>query len=66
MQYPDLLVGRKIRHRFQVGKSLVWYNGTVLHMNSKTKEYQVQYEGEDEICSFALLEDYMCGDLVVI
>lgn len=64
--HPELLVGRKIRHRFQVGKKLIWYNGTILHLNSETKEYQVEYEGEDDICFFPLLDDISNGDLVLV
>lgn len=64
--HPEYLIGKKIKHRFQVGKDLVWYNGTVLNMNSKTREYQVKYEGEDDICCFALLDDIPRGDLIVL
>lgn len=66
MLRPEFLVGKKIRHRFQVGRKLVWYNGTVLHLNSKTREYQIEYESEDDLCYFALLDDISSGDLVVI
>lgn len=65
-EHPEHLVGKKIRHRFEVGKDLMWYNGTVLNMNSETKEYQVMYDGEDDICCFALLDDIASGDLIVI
>ena len=60
---PEFLVGKKIRHRFQVGKELVWYHGTVLHMNHDTNDYKVEYEGEDETSSFSLLDDILNGDL---
>lgn len=65
MKKPEELIGKKIGHLFKVGRSLVWYSGTVLAMNSRTKEYQVQYEGEEDICSFELLNDFSSGDLVV-
>ena len=41
MLNPELLVG-EIKHCFQVGLELVWYNGTVISMNPNTI-------GEDDI-----------------
>ena len=65
---PQLLVGRRIRHRFQVeGTSeLVWYDGTVKNLNPETNEFQVIYDGEDEVCNYALLDDIRSGDLSLI
>ena len=63
---PTLLVGKKIRHRFEVGKELVWYIGTVLSVDLQTKEFQVHYEGESDICSFTLLDDILHGDLELL
>lgn len=65
MLHPEYLIGKNIRHRFQVGEDMVWYNGTVLNMNSETREYQAKYEGEDDICVFALLDDISKGDLCI-
>ena len=65
MDKPELLVGRQIRHRFQVGEDLIWYNGTVISINLNTMEHKVQYE-DDEICSFQLLEDISNGDLELL
>ena len=65
MEKPELLVGRQIRHRFQVGEDLIWYNGTVISINLNTMEHKVQYE-DDEICSFQLLEDISNGDLELL
>lgn len=62
---PGFLVGKNIRHRFQVDEDLVWFNGTVLNMDSITKAYQVKYEGEDDIQYFALLDDISNGDLLL-
>ena len=30
MAHPELLVGKRIRHCFQVGNKLVWFNGIVI------------------------------------
>ena len=65
-QHPELLVGKKIKHCFQVGDELVWYNGTVLSLNPETMEFEVEYEGEDDICLFTLLDDISSGDLELL
>ena len=41
---PELLVGKKIRHRFEVGEELVWFIGTVLSVDLETNEFEVSYE----------------------
>ena len=65
---PQLLVGRRIRHQFRLEESseLVWYNGTVEEMNPETNEFQVVYDGEDEVCNYALLDDIRNGDVSLI
>ena len=60
---PELLVGKKIKHCFQVGEELVWYTGTVLSMNPETMEFEVQYD-DDDVFLFTLLDDISSGDLV--
>ena len=67
MKKPTLLVGKKIRHRFEVEHKSVWFVGTVLSMDVNTKEFEVSYEGEsDEICRFTLLDDIESGDLEIL
>uniref|UniRef100_A0A1X7UAB5 Uncharacterized protein n=1 Tax=Amphimedon queenslandica TaxID=400682 RepID=A0A1X7UAB5_AMPQE len=63
---PELLVGKKIKHCFEVGEELVWYTGTVLSMNPETMEFEVQYDDEDNVCFFTLLDDISSGDLVLL
>ncbi len=41
-QNPEFLVGKRIRHRFNLGTELVWFNGTVVQINHNTNEYDVQ------------------------
>ena len=53
VQQPKLLVGCRIKHRFETDQELVWYEGTVLQMDSETKEFQVAYD--DDICCFPLM-----------
>ena len=64
VQQPKLLVGCRIKHRFETDRELVWYEGTVLQMNSETKEFQVAYN-DDDICCFPLLDDIASGDLLI-
>ena len=64
--HPKFLVGKRIRHRFQVDTELIWFNGTVVNMNDNTNEYDIQYDEEDEICSFTLLDDISSGDLMLL
>ena len=61
---PQLLVGKRIKQRFNEDGKLVWYEGTVLSM-SGTREYEVVYD-EDNIYCFSLLDDIKNGDLVVM
>lgn len=65
MMQPDLLVGKRIQHQFEVDKKLSWFHGTVLKMNSTTKEFEVIYDGEEETCWFTLLEDLSAGNLYI-
>ena len=52
---PELLVGRRIKHRFEADGNLVWYEGVVQQMNYISNEFQVAYDGEDDLCWFSLL-----------
>ena len=50
-QCPQLLVGQRIRHRFAENDGeLVWYQGQVIRMNSRTLEFYVLYDGEQDVC----------------
>ena len=62
---PELLVGRRVKHRFEVDNELIWFNGSVLQMNSETNEFQIAYDGEDDVCWFPLLDDARSGDLLL-
>jgi hypothetical protein len=66
LSQPELLVGLRIRHRFEEDGKLSWFEGTVLEMNSESQEFKVIYEGEDDPCWFPLLEDMSAGDLLII
>ena len=41
---PDLLLYRRIRHRFECDGSLEWFEGTVLSYCTDTGEFTVQYQ----------------------
>ena len=66
MAHPELLVRKRIRHCFQVGDELVWFNGIVINMNPESKEYKLQYDGEKETCLFTLLDDITSRDLELL
>ena len=66
---PQLLVGQRIQHRFeeQGSEELAWYDGLVLRMlDATSKEYEVIYDDEEDVCCFQLLDDLVAGDLIVI
>ena len=44
----------------------MWYNGTVEKMHPETNEFQVLYDGEDEACNYALLDDIRNGDVILM
>ena len=63
---PTYLVGQRINHRFDVNEELIWYKGTVKKYCSQTKKFIVNYDCEDDPCSFHLIEDIASGDLVLL
>ncbi|KAI8487886.1 hypothetical protein Bbelb_343340 [Branchiostoma belcheri] len=79
---PEDLVGKRISHRFKVGRKHVWYSGTVLAIEGKgdsplTTRFQVVYdedinsssddsEQEEDPWVFTLMEDYAEGDLKIL
>lgn len=64
LSQPELLVGKKIKQRFSEDGKLVWYEGIVLSI-SKTREYEVVYDEDDDIYCFPLLDDIKNGDLII-
>ena len=62
----DLLLYRRIKHRFECDGSPQWFDGTVLSYSKDTGEYRVQYDNEDEIYTFPLLDDLKENDLKVL
>lgn len=56
IKQPELLVGRRIKHRFEVDGKLVWYGGTVLQLNYMTSEFEVAHDDED-VCWFPLIAE---------
>ena len=63
---PDLMIYRRIEHQFDCDGSLQWFKGTILGFDKDTKEYRVQYDNEDEIYSFPLLDDLRNNELHVL
>lgn len=63
---PELLLYRRIEHKFDCGGADTWYKGTVMSYDAASQEFRVAYDDEDEIFSFPLLEDLQNGDLLVL
>lgn len=47
LKRPEMLVGQRIKHQFEVDGTLKWYEGTILNMNEQTREFEVLYDDED-------------------
>ena len=65
---PSLLKGVKIKHRFNEGGSLRWYEGTIIS-STRDKWLTVHYHETDEKCLFTLNEieeDFFSGDLYIM
>ena len=63
LKVPSLLVGMEIRHRFEDEDGLTWYDGLVIGVANM--EFEVIYSGEEDICEFDLLQDYMKSDITI-
>ena len=61
----DLLLYRRIRHRFECDGSLEWFEDTVLSYCTDSCEFTVQYDHEQELYSYTLLNDLEAEDLIV-
>lgn len=58
------LIGKRIRHRWNVNGSDEWYYGTILDVVPGTDDwYNVQYDDEDQVLSLNLHLDIDKGDL---
>jgi len=58
------LIGRRIKHKWNVNGSEQWYLGTILDVVPGTDDwYNVQYDNEDQVLSLNLLLDIEQGDL---
>ena len=63
LKVPSLLVGMEIRHCFEDEDGLTWYDGLVIGVANM--EFEVIYSGEEDICEFDLLQDYMKSDIAI-
>ena len=63
---PDcILVGKRIRHRFEDDGELTWFDGEVI-AKVNGNQFEVLYDGDDTVYCFELLDDMRNGDLIVI
>ena len=42
-----------------------WYHGTIVNYDAVEKEHKIQYDNEEDFCSFDLVLDLLSGDLEV-
>ena len=63
---PELLLYRRINHKFIYEGTDTWYKGTVMSYDEANGTFRVAYDNEDEIFSFPLLEDIQNGDLLIL
>ncbi len=68
-EQPASLIGRRIKHKFQDEQDIqndTWYEGTIIDYSVSDKTHCVEYNGEEELCYFDLLIDFLAGDIVLI
>ena len=61
---PSFLVGCRVKHRFEVGAELVWFDGEIV--SYRKQEFSLLYPKTTETCLFfrdELKEDFYSGDL---
>lgn len=68
IEHPESLVGKDIHHRFEIEglNESQWFNGRVISFNPVSKTHEIEYEGEEEHCTFDLGVDLLSGDLKVL
>ena len=69
IQNPELLVGKRVVHYFEEDGTRQGYSGLVTGLVPGTITwFNISYddEGEDEIYTFELLDDYREGDLEIL
>ncbi len=66
VKQPQLLVGLRIKHRFEEDGQMIWFLGTVKHFCAQSKMFTVLYDDELETCNFSLLDDIISGDLLIL
>ncbi|KAJ7377172.1 Spindlin-3 [Desmophyllum pertusum] len=69
IQNPELLVGKRVVHYFEEDGTRQGYNGLVTGLVPGTRTwFNISYdaEGENEIHTFELLDDYREGDLEIL
>ncbi len=61
----ESLVGRRVKHCFEVENEERWFSGVVVSYNPTTHLHEIVYDDEEHSCFFNLLEDLSKGDLLV-
>ncbi len=62
--HPKLLIGQRIKHRFDIEGELVWYDGQVIKFNNQTREFEVIYDKDEGSFCNTLMDDI--GDVLLV
>ena len=65
LENPGLLIGKKVRHKFENNGKEDWYEGYVVSYDSRLKTHEIVYIGGSEHYLYNLVEDIEDGSLVV-
>ena len=63
---PELLVGNRIKQKFNEDGEVQWYEGYVVSFNSDSRLHEVVYNGDSEHYFYNLLEDLEDDSLLVL
>ena len=63
---PELLIGQRIKHRFDIEGELVWCDGQVIKFNNQTMEFEVIYDKDDGSFCHTLMDDIENGDVLLV
>ena len=63
---PELLVGNRIKQKFNEDGEVQWYEGYVVSFSSDSRLHEVVYNGDSEHYFYNLLEDLEYDSLLVL
>lgn len=64
LEKPHILVGSRIKHRFETNGERKWFGGMVVSYDPITRSHEIKYDEEEDLCSFDLSIDIVNGDFL--